>query len=413
MAELADAYGSEPYGQPWGFNSPSPHQFIMKKNIMYFAIISLIAALGLTGCAGQSAYFRPDPSLTRGARSIDGTQYLPLAKICDFYGIEYKTDSIINTAKLTKGSGRIVLRSGSQTVLVNGAQKKMDHPAVSAGGDIFVPVSFVKNNFGVFSLAAVSPGRNESVKRYEEAAPTINERPKIYEIKTIVLDPGHGGKDLGATGRRLRLKEKHLALSVAKDIKSILESRGIRVILTRKDDTFISLQRRADIANRAKADLFVSVHINASRSRSLYGFECYHLSEATDDNARALEAFEDSTLRIGADADVEHSRQLDKTLWDLALTENRIESSELASYICDSVESSGASYTRGVRSAKFYVLKHTHIPAVLIEVGYLSNKAEEAKINDPKFMDKMAESLANGILKYKSEYERTGGFTRR
>jgi len=386
----------------------------MKKNNIYLVIITLIAALGLTGCASQSVYFRPDSSLTRDAKSINGTQYLPLAKICDFYGIEYRSDSVINTAKLTKGSGRIVLMAGSQTVLVNGAQKKMDHPAVSSGGDIFVPVSFVKNNFGVFSSTTVSARRTEAVERYEEATPPVTtDRPKIYEIKTIVLDAGHGGKDLGATGRRLRLKEKYLALSVVKKIKSILESRGIRVILTRKDDTFISLQRRADIANRAKADLFVSVHINASRSKSLYGFECYHLSEATDDNARALEAFEDSPLRIGEDADIEHSRQLDKTIWDLMLTENRIESSELASYICDSVEATGANYTRGVRSAKFYVLKHTNMPSVLAEVGYLSNKAEEAKINDPKFMDKMAEALAGGILKYKSEYERTGGFTRR
>ena len=386
----------------------------LKKNITYLVIITLIAALGLTGCASQSAYFKADPSLTRGAKTIEGIQYLPLAKICDFYGIGYKSDSFINTAKLEKGAGQIVLRAGSQTVLVNGVQKKMDHPAVSSGGDIFVPVSFVKNNFGVFSSAAVSAGPTETIERYEKSAPPVTtERPKIYEIKTIVLDAGHGGKDLGATGRRLRLKEKHLALSMAKKVKSILESRGIRVMLTRKDDTFISLQRRADIANRAKADLFVSVHINASRSKSLYGFECYYLSDASDDNARALEAFEDSPLRIGEDADIEHSRQLDKTLWDLALTENRIESSELAGYICDSVESSGANYNRGVRSAKFYVLKHTNMPAVLVEVGYLSNKAEEAKINDPKFMDKMAEALADGIFKYKSEYERTGGFTRR
>lgn len=377
------------------------------KNKHFAMIILLIAALSMTGCAGQSAYFRPDPSLTREARTIDGTQYVPLNKLCDFYGVECKFDSFINTAKLEKGTGQIVLRSGSQTILVNGAHKKMDHPAVLSSGTIFVPVSFVKNNFSVFS-PGVSIGR-----AMEIAPPAIIERPKIYEIKTIVLDAGHGGKDIGATGRRLRLREKYIALSMVKKIKSILEGRGIRVILTRKDDTFISLQGRANIANRAKADLFVSVHINASRSGSLYGFECYHLSEATDDNARALEAFENSPLRIGENADIEHSRQLDKTLWDLTLTENRIESSELASYICDSVEGSGINYTRGVRSARFYVLKHTNMPAVLAEVGYLSNKAEEAKINDPKFLDKMAEVLANGILKYKSEYERTGGFTHR
>lgn len=370
------------------------------KNYIIISILAVVA-MTLAGCASQSAYFKPDPSVLAGSRTIEGTQYIPLAKLCSSYGVRYSWDSYITTARIEKGSSEIVLRSGSSTILVNGAHKKMDRPAALSSGEMYVPLSFVNKNFGqlVGERAA------------EEAPPEVVTRPRIYRIGTMVIDAGHGGKDPGATGRRTRLKEKSMTLSIAKKIGAILERSGLRVIYTRKDDTFIPLPKRADIANRAKADLFVSVHINASRSKSLSGFECYHLSEATDDNARALEAFEDSSLTMNEKAQVEHSRPLDKTLWDLTLTENRAESSELASYICDTVEAARISHVRGVRSARFYVLKHTLMPAVLVEIGYLSNRAEEAKLKDPAFLDRMAELVAAGVLKYKNEYERTEGFS--
>lgn len=358
----------------------------------------------LAGCAGQSEYFRPDPSVLSGAKTIGGAQYISLEKLCAAYDVRYKWDGYINTARMENGANEIVVRAGSGTILINGAHKKMDRPAVLSSGEMYVPVSFVNKNFGIMTGAKSA----EKTPRPPEA---VTEGPKAYRIRTVVVDAGHGGKDPGAIGRRSRLKEKNMTLSIAKKLGSILERSGLRVIYTRSNDTFIPLPKRTSIANNAKADLFVSVHINASRSRSLSGFECYHLSDATDDNARALEAFEDSSLTMNDKAEVEHSRQLDKTLWDLALTENREESSELASYICDAVEGARASRVRGVRSARFYVLKHTHMPAVLVEIGYLSNIAEEAKLKDPAFLDRMTELVAAGVLKYKSEYERTEGFS--
>lgn len=357
--------------------------------------------MALAGCAGQSAYFRPDPSVVAASKTIDSAQYVPLAKLCGEYDVRYKWDSYIGTARIEKGPNEIVLRTGSNTILVNGAHKKMDRPAALSSGEIYVPMSFVNKYFG-----AVVSARADKIAPVE-----VTEGPRIYRIKTIVIDAGHGGKDPGATGRRSRLREKNMTLAIAKKLGSILERAGLRVVYTRSDDTFVSLPARANIANRAKADLFVSVHINASRSRSLNGFECYYLSEATDDNARALEAFEDSSLDVNEKAQAERSQYLDKTLWDLTLTENRTESSELASYICDSVKDGGSTYVRGVRTARFYVLKRTNIPAVLVEVGYLSNRAEEVKLKDPEYLNRIAGLVADGILNYKKEYERTEGFS--
>ena len=362
-------------------------------------VIFFIVLCFLSGCAAGTHYVRLDSTLQKDVRSFDGTQYIPLVKICDAYGLDCRWDSFIRTATVKRGSKSIVLRTGSDTILVNGAKKKLDKPVILSAGAVFVPVSFVHSNLG--AIAETAPVRE--IPRHET--------PKKFSIRTIVLDPGHGGKDPGAIGRRKRIKEKDLTLVLAKKLKERLEREGMEVILTRNNDTFISLSRRAEIANSKKADLFVSVHINSSRSRSLHGFECYYLSDATDDSARALEAFENSSIKVGEGASLEHSAGLDKTLWDMTLTENRKESSELAGRICNAIESNVVMGNRGVRSARFYVLKHTHMPSVLIEAGYLSNRYDESKLKDYGYLDRVADAVAKGILKYKMEYERTEGFT--
>ena len=226
-----------------------------------------------------------------------------------------------------------------------------------------------------------------------------------------MIDPGHGGRDAGALGRRYRLREKEAALSIARKVRTRLETAGLRVIMTRDDDRFIPLPQRVEIADKNGADLFVSVHINASKTKKLNGFECYFLSDATDDNAMALEAIENAYTRIGEGAQIEHSKPLDKTLWDMALTENRAESAALAGSICTAIDKSAVTKNRGIRSARFFVLKNNHIPSVLVEVGYISNRSDEKKIQDSEFHDKIADGVASGILEYKKEYERTQGFT--
>ncbi|MDD5496579.1 MAG: N-acetylmuramoyl-L-alanine amidase [Candidatus Omnitrophica bacterium] len=370
------------------------------KKIFIFISIALL----LAGCATQGIYLKLDPSLNRDIKTFAGIQYVPLVKMCDVYDIKCDWDIYTRTAVLKK-NGSIVLRTGSPNILVNGSEKRMSAAALLNGGVAFVPLSFVRTYLGYITA---EPSRERA--KISQRAPAMT-APRQFEIKTIVVDAGHGGKDAGAVGRRLRLKEKNLALSAAKKLKKLLEAEGIKVILTRDDDTFISLPRRARIANESNADLFVSVHINASKSRVMRGFECYYLSDATDDQARALEAVENASLKLSDDAALEHSKGLDATLWDMALSENRRESAELASRICASVDSSLMMKNRGIKTARFYVLKYTRMPSVLVEIGYISNKYEEMKLKDPKYVDRMAEAVARGILVYKDKYEKTEGFT--
>lgn len=363
----------------------------------------VIFILGLTllaGCAAQTSYFRLKPELAGDVRKIGSAEYVPLSKLCRAYDLDCKWDDVVRTSTIESTRGRIVLRCGSRMILVNGTEKKLDRPVSMDGGTVFVPMSFVRNNFAAV-IGEVQPG-----------TPAAPESAAKYTIRTIVLDPGHGGNDPGALGGRTRVREKNMTLALARSLKDVLKDNGIRVVMTRDSDTFVPLAKRARIANNSGADLFVSLHINASRSRSLKGFECYFLSNATDDNARALEATENATLKLGEDADAEMSGRLERTLWDMTLTENRRESAILAGYICDSVKNDINIGNRGLRTARFYVLKYTRIPAVLVEAGYISNKYDEAKLKDPAFLKEIAKAVAGGIMRFKQEYERTEGFTR-
>ena len=375
----------------------------MRSYIKYKAIFIFLAALFIAGCASEGPYLKFDPSLNADIRAYENVQYIPLIKLCQAYGIDWKWDSFIRIAVITK-NGKITLRPGSDRILVNGEEKKLGSPVIFTNGTVFVPVTFVKNDLGL--IVSVRPSIEKGFEKILEVR-----APGKYSIRTIVIDAGHGGKDPGATGRRLGIKERDLTLSIARKIKRILEDNGIRAIMTRDSDEFISLPERVRIANSSNADLFVSIHINASRSRSMNGFECYYLSEATNDNARALEAFENATLKTDEGTVVEHSSSLDKTLWDMKLTENRRESAQLAGDICSSVDNSLVARNRGVKTARFYVVKFTRIPSVLVEVGYLSNKFEELKLKDDGYSDRMADVIVKGILTYKDKYERTEGFT--
>jgi len=231
-----------------------------------------------------------------------------------------------------------------------------------------------------------------------------------HKIRTIVIDPGHGGKDPGAIGVG-RLKEKDVVLDISRRLKKRLERVGLKVSLTRDRDVFLSLKQRSRIANNKEADFFISIHANAFRKSRAFGFEVYYLSEAIDDSARAVAAAENVALKF--EQNEEFSKPLKATLWDILYTEHRAESIELARSICKAVERKGLSRNnRGVKGANFCVLRSTKMPAVLVEVGFISNPLEASRLKLRSYRQKLAEAVAEGVLSYKIRYEATNGFTR-
>jgi len=228
--------------------------------------------------------------------------------------------------------------------------------------------------------------------------------PKAKEIakdaKIIVLDAGHGGKDPGAIGPH-GTKEKDVNLAIVLQLEKIFKKdKNYKVILTRQDDTFIPLVERANIANKNKADLFISVHCNANLNRTASGFEIYFLSEkASDKEAISTETLENSVIALEDKSD-EKKTVLQNMLWSLVVNEYINESSELSSFVVAEASGRLKIPSRGIKQANFYVLRGTQMPSVLVETAYISNYTEEAKLNTSSFQKSAADSIYEGVKKY-------------
>ncbi len=218
------------------------------------------------------------------------------------------------------------------------------------------------------------------------------------KVGRIVIDPGHGGHDTGTVGRN-GLMEKDLVLDVALTLKKSLEARlGAEVLMTRSDDRFISLEERTAVANRHKADLFISIHANASTSRSTSGVETYYLNFARNTAEREIAARENATtlLSIG---------ELQDLVRKIAMADKSTESRELAALMQRSLYSGSRgifpkSRNRGVRSAPFVVLIGAEMPAVLVEVAFISNPRDEKVLKKENNQQVLAQALLTGIEGY-------------
>lgn len=365
----------------------------------FLRIIAIPVIFILAGCASQSSYIKLDASLTKDIKTFNGSEYLPLIKVCDVYGFSWDWDSYTQKVTVEKSGRSIVMRASSDSVLINGVEKKLDRPVVLESGTVYVPASFARKEL-------------TGPREIPVPEPPPQVVPGMFGIRTIVLDSGHGGGAVGAVGRRLHLKEKFLTVEIAKKLKDTLERKGIKVIMTRTKDASLPLRKRVELANTSGADLFVSVHINSSKNRNVSGFECYYLSGSIDDTARAREAAGKTSFVSEDGIEFGRGTKLSATLWDMVFTEDRREAADLAASICKSVEGTKLMPKSRVKFEKFYVLKYSRIPAVLVEMGYLSNWQEERKFKDPKFIDTMTDAIANGILNYKREYEYMEGFTK-
>jgi N-acetylmuramoyl-L-alanine amidase len=214
------------------------------------------------------------------------------------------------------------------------------------------------------------------------------------KVRRVVVDAGHGGKDTGAVGPH-GVREKDLTLSIARKVAGRLKALGFTVTMTRRGDSFVSLDERTRIANEAHADLFVSIHCNAARKRKLEGVETWTLNVSSDRYAARLAAFENAE----ADRTVSDLRMI---LADLATKANATDARDLAQAVQASLMRTlrgrvGPVRDHGVKQALFYVLLGTHMPSILVETGFISNPAEEARLRSARFQEGAAEAIARGV----------------
>jgi len=246
-------------------------------------------------------------------------------------------------------------------------------------------------------------------RRSAQASPPAEVRTPERQpgIRTIVLDPGHGGTETGAIGAS-GTAEKDLTLVLAQALKRRLEARlPVRVVLTRDEDADLPLDTRTALANQFKGDLFVSLHLNSSIGDGAHGAETYFLSMQASDAAAASAAAAENAPAPGAGEGPEEDPlyDLQLILWDLAQSHHLAESQRLAGLIQEELNTTLSLRDRGVRQAPFRVLMGAAMPAVLVELGFLSNSQEEARLQDPAYRAELVEALVRAVTRYRAQGE--------
>ncbi|MBM3245994.1 MAG: hypothetical protein FJZ13_01550 [Candidatus Omnitrophica bacterium] len=315
---------------------------------------------------------------------ISGVSYLSLVSLCELDGINLDYDTFTRAAVLSREGHKISLMVGDTLVLVDGSARYLKHPPDIYRGALVVPYKFKEQILDTLFKKSYSPER--------AAIP-------LSKIRKVVIDAGHGGTDPGAIGMT-GVREKDITLDISKRLSSSARSAGLEVVMTRSADRFIPLSSRVDIANRSRADLFLSIHANANRVRSLKGFEVYYISPAIDDSSRALSAARDAAPDLDNNCFAGNSLNLRATLWDMFYTASRAESIALGKAICRAIDRNLDTRILGIKAARFYVLKGVRMPAVLVEIGFLSNYDEERMLKNSYYRQKIVESIMAGIKNY-------------
>ncbi len=287
-------------------------------------------------------------------------------------------------------------------------------------GSPYVQSYKIKNLFlssGIKVSFTLAPGARYDVKKSNEGlvvsfgdtaetktvtAPSIqsSEQKPTSRLSSfrIVIDPGHGGEDEGAVGTRGTL-EKDITLAIAKRLaKELRRDLGANVWLTRNDDRTLTLEQRNSFAVRKKADLFISIHANASKNRSASGIETYYLNNATDEAAARLAARENQSTRKKL-SEVEHIISTMLQTYDAA--ESLDLATEVQARLTKQLKSSHEKVkNRGVRSALFYVLVGAKCPAILVEAAFISNPREEKLLRNKKYQKNVASAISDGVKRY-------------
>lgn len=342
---------------------------------------------------------------------------LPLYEVASYYGVEPQWNVTQEQMELSKDGINVRLMLGNQYALVNGSKLSLLSmpPAILQGTVVLSP----KDTVGILSellpslnlsydeaLKAIAVTKKDSTPEPNNTVPqpesTVKKTsfdeeadfPGNFDLKTVVIDPGHGGHDSGAS--RAGIHEKDIVLDVSLRLAELLKSKtDLRVVMTRDTDVFIPLSQRTSIANKYPADstLFLCIHCNAARSKvGGHGTESYVFNlEATDAEARALASRENEGEPMDLTIILSHCYHAGTEPYSLDIAKRALKT------LTEELDLSN----RGIRRAPFYVLAGTKMPATLIELAYVSNTSEREKLQSESFRQKAAEALFHSIMDFK------------
>nr|WP_286670584.1 N-acetylmuramoyl-L-alanine amidase [Fodinibius salsisoli] len=228
------------------------------------------------------------------------------------------------------------------------------------------------------------------------------------KFDVVVLDPGHGGHDPGTIGHG-GIQEKDIVLDIAKKVGDYIKSNmpGVKVVYTRDDDTFIELEERGSIANRHEGDLFVSIHCNAAHSRRAYGSEVYFLGLERSKTALEVMKRENKVVRANDDVEQKQLSQEDLLIYELANSGYISTSERIAGMLEHQFDDRAQRHSRGVKQARFVVLYHASMPAVLVETGFISNPDEGRYLSTEYGQNIISSAIFRAIRDYKEKTEQT------
>lgn len=293
-------------------------------------------------------------------RRIDGRDYSSLPAIAQFYNLPPATVSGQKSISLSSGRRSLVATLDSRDMEINGIRQVLSFPVIERDGQWWIS----RMDLGKTIEPALRP---ECV-------------PGIEPFSTVILDPGHGGEDKGAASRYEW--EKNFALDVARRVRDELRRAGLTVVMTRNTDAFVDLHDRAALANARPKSIFVSLHFNASSNRDAEGLEIFCITPRSSPSTEYDELLVRDMVREDGNA-------------------SELPSFSLASAIAHSLQGSLRMADRGVKRARFAVLRLTKVPAVLVEGGFLSNPHDARLVADKNWRNAYASAIATGILAYR------------
>ena len=310
---------------------------------------------------------------------------------CKNTGMTVYWDSLSESGMIEKNGHQLSFRNGEGIVILDSIRMMITDAPELRDNQLYVSKKFLDDSEEFFNQKSDMP----------------------FKVGAILIDAGHGGKDPGAlktykiNGKNVTIQEKDITLRVAKMLAERLKTAypGKQIILTRNKDVFLSLGERTDIANSVKvgeneAVLFISVHVNSSLNKTSSGYEVWYLSPGYRRN-------------VLDKASVDGDENLFPILNSMLEEEYTTESIMIAKFIMDGLQGQigKESKARGIRAEEWFVVKNSNMPAVLIELGFVSNEKEALLLNDDKYLKKATLGIYNGIAAFITHFERSQGFT--
>lgn len=298
-------------------------------------------------------------------------------------------------------------RNGHDFLLALTKASKKDVDVLVKG---IVPFDWSQMNLNKNSIANIDSTGNNLFPDYPDQSYLDQKKKMRFDV--VVIDPGHGGKDPGTIGYH-HIEEKNIALAVALKVGGYIRKNlpGVKVVYTRDNDTFVPLKERGHIANKAQGDLFISIHCNSSPAHSAHGTEIYFLGQSKSQSAFDVMKKENSVVKLENGDETPQLTDEQLLIYELSNSGYMANSQKLATILDHQFAERAHRHSRGVKQAGFVVLYYASMPAILVELGFISNKNEAKFLDSDYGQNIMASAIYRAVKQYKEEYDRSQNFT--